>query len=251
MWMSYFCSLIFKQYYWDFGLWPSSKISHQNTFQELDVSSLRWKSREYTFGRACPKELISITEAPKWEVDWLWWSETNVSELRPPQAYCSSPGDLRCGPWYHDTDRLTPNLSTRALWQPPALPGSPAIKDISEASGRVGKGNENLVYPYPWDFKRSFTCCKILWHGTSGFTSHPKERVLRIFIALKNPSPWPGSNPQPLGSEASTLTSTPPRRQVSRYSPPFHLRMETNPVSETCVLFRILASGQSPETQKY
>jgi hypothetical protein len=38
----------------------------------------------------------------------------------------------------------------------------------------VGKGNENLVCPSPWDFKRSFMCRKILRHGTSGFTSHPK-----------------------------------------------------------------------------
>jgi hypothetical protein len=39
-----------------------------------------------------------------------------------------------------------------------------------------------------------------------------EEGVLRIFIVLKNPSPWPGSNPQPLCPVASTLTSTPPRR---------------------------------------
>jgi hypothetical protein len=32
--------------------------------------------------------------------------------------------------------------------------------------------------------------------GHSGFTSHPEEDLLRIFIALKNPSLWPGSNPQ-------------------------------------------------------
>jgi hypothetical protein len=30
----------------------------------------------------------------------------------------------------------------------------------------------------------SFTYHKILRHGTSGVTSHPKEGVLRIFIAL-------------------------------------------------------------------
>jgi hypothetical protein len=48
--------------------------------------------------------------------------------------------------------------------------------------------------------------------GSSRFTSHPKEGVLRIFIALKNPSPWPGSNRLPLGPVASTLTTTPPRR---------------------------------------
>jgi hypothetical protein len=72
---------------------------------------------------------------------------------------------------------------------------------------RMGEGNEN----FPWDFKRSLKCSKILRHGTSGFTSHRKEGVLRIFIALKIPSPWPGSNPRPLGSVASTLTTTSPR----------------------------------------
>jgi hypothetical protein len=36
--------------------------------------------------------------------------------------------------------------------------------------------------------------------------------VLRIFIALKNPSPWRGSKAQPLGPVGSTLTTTPPRR---------------------------------------
>jgi hypothetical protein len=35
---------------------------------------------------------------------------------------------------------------------------------------------------------------------TFGFTSCPKEGVLRIFIALKNRSPRPGLNPQTLGS---------------------------------------------------
>jgi hypothetical protein len=77
----------------------------------------------------------------------------------------------------------------------------------------MGEGNQNLVYSSPWDFKRFFlTCRKILRHRTSGFTSHLKEDVLRIFIALKNLSPWPGSNPQHLSPVASTLTTTPPRR---------------------------------------
>jgi hypothetical protein len=62
----------------------------------------------------------------------------------------------------------------------------------------MDEGNENLIYSSPWDFKRSSTCRKILRHGTSGFTSHPKEGVLRIFIALKNTLPCPGSNPRPL-----------------------------------------------------
>jgi hypothetical protein len=102
---------------------------------------------------------------------------------------------------------LIPNLSTRALWQPPVLSGGP---DISRASRRMDEGNENLIYPSSWDFKRSLTCRKILLRN-SGFTSHPKEGVLRIFIALKNPSPCPDSNLLPLGPVASTLTTTSPR----------------------------------------
>jgi hypothetical protein len=58
----------------------------------------------------------------------------------------------------------------------------------------------------------SLTCRKNLRHGASGFTSHPKGGVLRIVIAIKNPSLRPGLNPRLLGPVASTLTITPPRR---------------------------------------
>jgi hypothetical protein len=61
--------------------------------------------------------------------------------------------------------------------------------------------------------QESLTYRKILLHGTSGFTFHPKECVLRIFIAFKNPSPRPSSNLRLLGPAASTLTTTPQRRQ--------------------------------------
>jgi hypothetical protein len=72
----------------------------------------------------------------------------------------------------------------------------------------MDEGNENLFYPCPSDFKRFLTCHKISRHGTSGFTSHSKEGVLRIFIAIKNPSPWPGSNSRPLGSVHYTTKAT-------------------------------------------
>jgi hypothetical protein len=129
-----------------------------------------------------------------------------------------------CGPIFHPQANamltmlwwyrlgLTPNLSTRALWQPSILSGGPVSRDISGASRRMDEGNENVVHPSPMDFKRSLTRHKILRHGTSEFTSHPKEVVLRILIALNNPSPWPGSNLGPLGLVTSTLTTTPPRR---------------------------------------
>jgi hypothetical protein len=109
---------------------------------------------------------------------------------------------------------ITSNLSTRVLWQPPVQSDGPLSRDISGAIKRMDEENENIVYPSPWVFKRSLTCHKILQPGTSGFTSHMKERVLWIFITFKNPSPWPGLKPWPLGPVASTLTTTLPRRQI-------------------------------------
>jgi hypothetical protein len=50
--------------------------------------------------------------------------------------------------------------------------------------------------------------------GADGFTSPPKEGVLRIFTALKNPLSRPGLNWRTLGPMAGTLTITPPRRLV-------------------------------------
>jgi hypothetical protein len=32
-------------------------------------------------------------------VNWLWWGETDVSELQPLRALFSSPGYLQCGLW--------------------------------------------------------------------------------------------------------------------------------------------------------
>jgi hypothetical protein len=58
----------------------------------------------------------------------------------------------------------------------------------------------------------SLTYRKILRHGAGGFTSPSKEFALRIFIALKNPSPWSGFNPRTLGPIAITLTITPLKR---------------------------------------
>jgi hypothetical protein len=66
-----------------------------------------------------------------------------------------------------------------------------------------------------------------------------EEGVLRIFIVLKNPSPWPGSNPTTLGLVASTLTTTPPRR-LGRYciQTCSALNMEAVCFSETFITHR-------------
>src|SRR5215469_13805036 len=62
-----------------------------------------------------------------------------------------------------------------------------------------------LNFRFPRNIQGSFTCRKVR-HGTDGFTSPPKEDVLRIFFRPKNPTASAGFEPTNLGS---TLTSRP------------------------------------------
>ena len=50
-----------------------------------------------------------------------------------------------------------------------------------------------------------------LRHGTDGFTSPPKEGVLRIFFALKKPTASVGFKPANLGTKGQHATSRPPK----------------------------------------
>jgi len=50
-----------------------------------------------------------------------------------------------------------------------------------------------------------------LRHGTDGFTSPPKEGVLRIFSPLKIRRLRPGLNPRNLGTKCQHATSRPPK----------------------------------------
>jgi hypothetical protein len=133
----------------------------------------------------------------KGQIDWLWWSGTDVSELRRLWAFCSSPDDLRCGPWMIILTAANSQLIYQsALAAPSTVPAVlsaetslaatstvwfPAIWDVSGASGRWAK--EMIIYYIRprGTFKSYFTCRKILRHGTSGFISHPKGRFAADF----------------------------------------------------------------------
>ena len=59
-------------------------------------------------------------------------------------------------------------------------------------------------------------------HGTNGFTSLPKEGVLRIFLALKNPTASAGFEPANLSTKDQHATSRPPKpliRPILRFGP--------------------------------
>jgi hypothetical protein len=56
-----------------------------------------------------------------------------------------------------------------------------------------------------------------LRHGTDGFTSPPKEGVLRIFFALKNPTASAGFEPENLGTKGQHATPRPPKPLHENY----------------------------------
>jgi hypothetical protein len=58
-----------------------------------------------------------------------------------------------------------------------------------------------------------------LRHGTDGFTAPPKEGVLRISFALKNPTAPAGFEPATLGSKGRHATSRPPNKTRFQQSP--------------------------------
>jgi hypothetical protein len=131
---------------------------------------------------------------PSAQFDWLWWGENMSQNCDHERACCSSPGDI----WaWRAMVLMMPARDT-------AWPVHQSFLAVLPAETSGTSRSENFACQYVKYLKGFLTCRKVLRHGTSGFTSHPKEGVLRIFIALKNPSPRPGLTPQPLGSVAST-----------------------------------------------
>jgi hypothetical protein len=59
--------------------------------------------------------------------------------------------------------------------------------------------------------KGILTFRKILQHGADGFVSFPKEGVLWIFIAIKNPSLWASFEPSYFGSNGNHAVTRPSR----------------------------------------
>jgi hypothetical protein len=96
--------------------------------------------------------------------DWLWWDETDVSELWPLQAFCSSTGDLQCGPWMiiltegnsqlvYQSAVAAPSIvwwsyQQRHLWQPSVLCGFlPSETSLEQVGGGQRKWEFSLSAP--------------------------------------------------------------------------------------------------------
>jgi hypothetical protein len=133
-----------------------------------------------------------------------------VSELRPPACLLFIP-NVACEhgePWWNDTDRA------KLLIRPPEISGNPTS---SHLTARV-RAKETMNLALRSIVVRTFQVISL--HAVKSYDMGllallPLQRKVfcRFFIALKNPSLWPGLNPRTFGLVASTRTVTSPRRQ--------------------------------------
>jgi hypothetical protein len=119
-----------------------------------------------------------------------WMGRAYLSELRPPSGLFFIPLVVYSHgePWWVDIDQ-------RSLL---ILRG----ESSSSKTGGIGKGRYELyLIKYVFNTSKCYlTCYKILRNVADGFTSPPKEGVLRISIALQNPFPPAAFEPENLGS---------------------------------------------------
>ena len=84
---------------------------------------------------------------------------------------------------------------------------------LAAKGGTVGENLSGNFFPkfrLPRKF-RDLLHAANLRHGTDGFTSPPKEGVLRIFFAPKNPTVSAGFEPANLGTKGQHATPRPPK----------------------------------------
>jgi hypothetical protein len=114
-------------------------------------------------------------------IDWLWWGETclRTAVTNGPVVHPSS--DMWA--WRAMVMMMMPAADNSWLVLQSSLAVLPA--ESSGETRRNGRRNENLVYPSPWDFKRSLTCRKILRHGTFPLYFPSEGRCTADLIALK------------------------------------------------------------------
>jgi len=85
------------------------------------------------------------------------------------------------------------------------------VRDRSGGSGKCGQECKNFAEMRTSTPFKDLLHATNLQHGTDGFTSPPKEGVLRIFSPLKIRWLWPGLKPRTWVLKASTLTPRPPK----------------------------------------
>jgi hypothetical protein len=114
--------------------------------------------------------------------------------MRPPTGLLFVPQVIK----QHGRPRWNDVGKGRFLIRPRELSGNSTNSHVVAKRKKLGKGYDEFgLTKYLCSYR---TCRKILQHGADGFTSPPKEGVLRNYIALKIHRPLPDVNQRTLGS---------------------------------------------------
>ena len=104
-----------------------------------------------------------------------------------PKAYCTNPG----------------------LWSFLLAPPGVSTRDPSSERRNYLGEKWPVISTESCDFHAYTFGFFYMWYGENGFTSLPKEGMLRIFFALKNPTTLAGFEPANLGTKGQHATSRP------------------------------------------
>jgi hypothetical protein len=197
--------------------WKLSAGSRIWKFTTNNTKTQKWTSSAINLWLYAVQWSVDKSQEPWWKCikfqdrqfccSWLTdslcrWDETSQNRSNP-KWYVSveSHGDHNAG-------------CEKLLTHPPECSGNHTSRVIWEQVQGMDEGVRIFSIQYMKHLKGYLTCCTILWHGASSFTSNLREGVLQIFIILKNPLPLPGLKPWSMGPVASTLTTIPPRWQL-------------------------------------
>jgi hypothetical protein len=169
--------------------------THQKIKLKLNAlmsNVMEWNTHSVLEGTKAQSRLPTLEAFdPTAEAVWRWRQRrvADPSYKAERSVLGTSPQQAPCWAYFGSFIAITEELSNRQCLSVPLFNG---IRDDTSpvslmfdwlwwSEWEVGEGIENLVYPPQWDFKSSFTRIKILRHGTTGFTSHPKGRCAMDF----------------------------------------------------------------------
>jgi hypothetical protein len=122
---------------------------------------------------------------PNYDLAWLWLWPCRCDEITSlncvhRRVYCSFPQVIyeHGERWWNDIDR------EQLLIRPPELSGKPSSSHIVAKQEKLAKEIMILTFRSIFVHTSKFSFTYILRHEAHGFTSPPKEGVLRIVIAL-------------------------------------------------------------------
>jgi hypothetical protein len=174
---------------------------------ELGRNAGFYRGADKSLARPGTKQATSMTKSS-------WMDPTRSREVASLFVVCLNGRPRQATDVLQPADLLYRPLWTFQLWPPDASAPTDAFRTLAAEVGTYGRRIRTGKFCVNAEFHGTFRDllhAANLRHGNHGFTSLPKEGVLRIFMPLKIRRLRPGLNPRTWVPAAITLTPRPPK----------------------------------------